>query len=202
MKDGSAHPDGPEWVYCGEDGSQSPLWGVVPTVKFYELGDDPEHRAAADLERIANRYREDLPDRKSANAVEILEAARLLYIELYRDCGTEARRQKLVGADLMVRWIEKQIGERLTQEELDRWRAYVVEDLIELGITRKSEGDELTVFEVAEAIARQHNWPLGSASAIKGAYYRWKKNPDWLASGTVASGYRKITREDINAGIK
>lgn len=199
MKDGSAHPNGPDWAYTGEDGTGTPLWDEVPTVKFYELGEDPEHRAAKDLERIANRYRQNLPDRKSANAVEILEAARFLYIELYRDCGTEARRQKLVGADLLVRWIAKQIDEKLTQEELDRWRAFIVEDLIELGITRKTEGAEPTVFEIAEDIAVRNAWPLGSASAIKGAYYRWKKNPDWLASGTVASGYRKITQEDVVA---
>lgn len=199
MKDGSAHPNGLDWVYTGEDGSGTVLWDYVPRVKFYELGNDPEHRPATDLERIANRYRESLPERRSANAVEILEAARLLYIELYRDCGTEARRQKLVGADLLVRWIEKHVEESLTVEELDRWRAFVVEDLIELGVTRKTEGAEPTVFEIAKDIAARNSWPLGSASSIKDAYYRWKKNPDWLASGTVVSGYRRITQEDLDA---
>jgi len=199
MKDGSVHPNGPDWVYTGEDGTGTVLPDYVPRVKFYELGNDPEHRPATDLERIANRHRERLPERRSANAVEILEAARLLYIELYRDCGTEARRQKLVGADLLVRWIEKHVEESLTPEELDRWRAFVVEDLIELGITRKSEGKEPTVFEVAETIAEKYDWPLGGASAIRTAYYKWKKNPDWLASGTTDSGYRKVTQEDIDA---
>lgn len=199
MKDGSAHPNGLEWVHSGEYGGVGPLPEYLPKVNFYALGEEPEHRAATELERIARRYRDELPDRKSASAVELLEAARLLYIELYRDCGNEARRQKLAGADLLVRWIEKQVDERLTQEELDRWRAYVVQDVIELGVTRKSEGSDLTVFDIAEEIARQNRWPLGAASSIKGAYYRWKKNPDWLTSGTVVSGYRKITQEDIDA---
>ena len=202
MKDGSAHPTYRFLVRSGDHGdSWVPL--DLPLVKFDELGDDPEHRPATDLERIANRHREKPPDRKSADAVEMLEAARLLYIELYRDCGNEARRQKLAGADLLVRWIEKHVSaERLTKEEQDRWRAYIVADLMDLGITNTSEGDQPTVFEVAEQIARHHGWKLGAAGTIKDAYYKWKKNPDWLTNGTVITGYRKVTQDDIDAVMK
>ena len=204
MKDGSAHPTNPAITRTGEHGEQ---WGPIGTSTVTFHPDTPdEQRAAVELERIARRYCDDdrLPDRKSAAAKEILEAAHLLYIELYRDCGTEARRQKLRGAELLRRWIEKQLEnvEAITKEDQDRWRAYIVEDLIELGITRKSEGDQPTMFEVAEEIASHHDWRLGAASTFKSAYYKWKKNPDWLTSGTGSFGYRKITQDDINAVMK
>ena len=205
MKDGSAHPDGLEWVYCGEDGAQAPLWGYVPTVKTYALGKDLEQRPATDLERIANRYRDKLPAKDSANATEILEAARLLYIELYSDCGTEARRQKLKGANLIIRWLEKEIkAGKPTTEDKDRCRAFIVQDLFELGYTRKTANQrEPSVYELAADISDRNDWNLGAEDSFKNAHKAWHlhQGKEWLDSGTIIRPYRKITQVDIDEAL-
>lgn len=199
MKDGQAHPSKKSLCWSKAAGEWVRLTDI-PTVETTELGEQNEHRAATELERIADRYPDtnifdgkELPSRDAASAQEILEAARLLYIELYRDCGAEVRRQKLKGAYLLQRWLEKEIWEEtLTTEEKERCRAYMVLDTIELGVKNGPPA-----FEAAAAVAEYLNWRLGKEKSFENAYRKHEKHPDWLTSGHKPLPYRKITRDDL-----
>lgn len=196
MKDGSAHPTDPTLARSGDGERWAPI--RAPRVSFHEQGDD--ERAAVELERIVNRYAEKLPSPGSREAREIEFAAQLLYAELYRDCGQEARRQKLRGLQLLRRFIKQTIEQAKpksrssdnTAEQIDRWRAYIVADLMELGVNQTE-----SVFCAAAEIAKREGWPLGKESSFKAAYYRWKNGPDWLESGVGREGYRTITKSDL-----
>lgn len=196
MKDGSAHPNGPDWIYTGEDGTGTTFRDEVPAVKIYELGNDPEHRAATDLERIANRYRESLPAVDSAQAQEIEHAARCLYTELYRDCGSEARRQKLKGAWLVWRWAQKTIKARSkpTTEEIKRARAFMVLDIVEQGIEKRD------ACKIAEEVAAMRGLNLGKRQSFENAHDEYLTGADWLASGIGDDPlYWPVTGEDLDA---
>ncbi len=212
VKDGDAGPwPGLCWR-MDEHGAQYLAPIDLPRVEFTEH--DEQLAAAVELERIAARYRDRLPAPSAVDASEILLAAHCLYAELYRDCGPSRRRQKLAGADLLRRFVDGVIeanqpkpGQRkrgdATSEERDRARAWIVLDLLDLGINGKAirMDGRLTVFEVAAAVAKRKGWRLGDASSFRDAHYKWLNGSDWLASGLRSEEYQKIKLGDIEGLI-
>lgn len=195
MKDGSAHPNGPDWAYSGEDGAAGPLWGVVPAVTTTAAGDEPEQRAATELERITDRYRDKLPSVDAAQAAEIALAARCLYAELYRDCGPEARRQKLKGAWLLVQWAEKIARKAAAStEEKKRARAYMALDVIAQGVERRA------ACQMASQVAAARGLKLGQQQSFLSALAEYEQGPDWLTSSLGNNSiYQPVTAADLDA---
>jgi len=190
MNDGKAHPKDPD--LCRYDSTAS--WGPmdVPSVAHHHLGD--EHRAAIDLETIVDRFYDGLPAHDSAMAKQILEAAQFLYIELYRDCGPEARRQKLKGARLLWRWLEKTIvPKRVTSEEKKRCRAFMVADCVDLGISPSR------AYEIAASVAATRGLDLGKKSSFAAAFKEYREGADWVNSSMETGLHEPVAESEILA---
>lgn len=197
MKDGSAHPTDLTKVLYFDGGSEE--WRKLPAHLVHEItfhDHDDTQRAAVDLERIAKRYSTNLPSPTSADSRELRLAAFCLVMELYRDCGTEARRQKLEGARLLQRWIEKTTRPPAiaTTEAKQRARAFMVADVVDLGITDHREAAKL-----AAAVATRRGQELGKLKSFIDAHKAYLSGPDWLTSGLSGEiePYEPVTAEDI-----
>ena len=204
MKDGAAHPNGPDWVYAGEHGAEAPLWGVVPTVKSYTHDDN--QRAAVELERIVDRYQGKLPSPGSLEASEIARAAQLLYTELFRDCGQEARRQKLRGMYLLEQFLVRMITvaqkeeakkrkRTIPTEDIKRARAYMVADILDHGASTPNQAAQMAV-----QVAKARGLDLGSKKSFSDAYDEYQSSPNWLQSGIGECPlYWPVTKADLPA---
>lgn len=197
-KDGEAHPDDDRLIWSESGGG----WVPAPFPVVRSTPAAKELPAADDLVRIVSKYRGTSPPPKAGP--EILDAARLLYAALYQDCGDQARREKLEGLHLLIRWIQGQVVDKMPTEDKDRWRQFIVQDLKELGCTRTSPApDAPTVYQVAEWISIHKRWPLGGEASFRradssAARDRIDQTPQ---TSFRPFGYRAITAEDLNAAL-